>query len=120
MPRRTTRGLPRCSANGEAPVTTPAGCPGWTAAPSPRTPSACLTDGHARPGADLGTRKSLHETLLEARTQEDVRAALQSSVTCVVTADQHAALEKGNGWERYAGITIVPGPKAPPGLKLPF
>ncbi len=55
-------------------------------------------------------RKELIDALLKASSIDEVSAVLERGETCVVLRDQHKHLPKGQGWERYKNLRIVPGP----------
>jgi hypothetical protein len=60
-------------------------------------------------------REKLVTELLCARTNDDLRSVLARSQTCVVLRHEHSKLSHGSGWERYAKIKVVPGPRVPRG-----
>lgn len=55
-------------------------------------------------------RKELIDALLKASSIDEVSAVLERGETCVLLREQHKHLPKGQGWERYANLRIVPGP----------
>lgn len=57
-------------------------------------------------------RQFIAAGLLEARDKEQIRRILDSGETCVVLRTQHKLLVSGDGWKRYEGLKVVPGPKA--------
>lgn len=86
------------------------GCPWWTESAF----ALQAGDRNWRRGVALDhvvERRELVGALLACKSGNEVRAVLARGETCVVLRDEHATLPKGGGWARYAGLSLVPGPR---------